>query len=204
VSHFFREPLARSRLNANDVRWIARLIKFLDDDKLEKYGESQLGEFLTELALVREVSDGTQNQALCAILFYYQKILGKDIHFINRVRAKESSHLPLVLSKQEIKELLPHFRGTCEVMARLMYGSGMRHKECRTLRIKDIPFDTGHIQIRNGKGQRERVTVLPKSIRPMLKAVVQDAKKLHEMDLLAGFVGITSTKIHFPMQCDML
>jgi integron integrase len=170
--------------------WIARLVKFLDDEQLEKYGENDLGEFLTELALVREVSAGTQNQALCAILFYYQKILGKDIHFINRVRAKESSHLPLVLSKEEIRALLPQFRGTYEVMSRLMYGSGMRHKECRTLRIKVIHFDTGHILIRNGKGQKDRVTILPNSIKDALKAVIEDSKKLHRMDLQDGFGSV--------------
>ena len=167
--------------------WINRLVKFLDDERLEKYGENDLGNFLSELALVREVSAGTQNQALCAILFYYQKILGKDIHFINRVRAKESSHLPLVMSKQEIRLLLPQFRGTSEVMAKLMYGSGMRHKECRTLRIKDIYFDTEHILIRNGKGQKDRITALPKSIVDSLRAVVDDTKKLHRMDLQDGF-----------------
>ena len=117
--------------------WIARLVRHLDDENLEKFSEDALGEFLTELALLREVDAGTQNQALCAILFYYQKVLGRDLQFINRLRAKESTHLPLVLSMDEIKVLLPEFLGRYEVMARLMYGSGMRHKETRTLRIEE-------------------------------------------------------------------
>jgi len=170
--------------------WISRLVRHLDDENLEKYNEDALGEFLTELALVREVDAGTQNQALCAILFYYQKVLGKDMQFINRVRAKESTHLPLVLSMNEIKVLLPEFLGRYEVMARLMYGSGMRHRETRTLRIKDLHFDTGHIVVRNGKGQKDRVTVLPKSVAEPLRALVEESKKLHKRDLQDGFGSV--------------
>ena len=170
--------------------WINRLVKHLDDENLEKYAEDALGEFLTELALLREVDAGTQNQALCAILFYYEKVLGRDMQFINRLRAKESTHLPLVMSVQEIKVLLPEFLGRYEVMARLMYGSGMRHRETRTLRIKDLHFDTGHIVIRNGKGQKDRITVLPKSISDSLRAVVEEAKKLHKHDLMAGYGSV--------------
>ena len=166
--------------------WITRLIAHLGDERLEKYGENQLGEFLTELAVVREVTAGTQNQALCAILFYYQKVLGKDIHFINRVRAKESSHLPVVLSQDEVRALLPNFSGVFDVMAGLMYGAGLRHRECRTLRIKDIHFDTGHIVIRDGKGQKDRVTVLPKSVCDKLKDVIRQCKIIHDTDLQQG------------------
>ena len=166
--------------------WITRLIAHLGDERLEKYGENQLGEFLTELAVVREVTAGTQNQALCAILFYYQKVLGKDIHFINRVRAKESSHLPVVLSQDEVRALLPNFSGVFDVMAGLMYGAGLRHRECRTLRIKDIHFDTGHIVIRDGKGQKDRVTVLPKSVCDKLKDVIRQCKIVHDTDLQRG------------------
>jgi integron integrase len=166
--------------------WITRLIAHLDDERLEKYGENQIGEFLTELAVVHEVTAGTQNQALCAILFYYQKVLGKDIHFINRVRAKESSHLPVVLSQEEVRALLRNFLGVFEVMAGLMYGAGLRHRECRTLRIKDIHFDTGHIVIRDGKGQKDRVTVLPKSVCDKLKDVIRQAKIVHDTDLQQG------------------
>lgn len=184
---FLHHPISTEDTYAG---WIRRLVKHFDDENLEKYNEDDLGEFLSELALLREVDAGTQNQALCAILFYYQKVLGKDLHFIQRVRAKESTHLPLVLSKEEIKALLPEFLGRYEIMARLMYGSGMRHKETRTLRIKDLHFDTGHIVVRNGKGQKDRVTVLPKSIAESLKGVVEDAKKLHKRDLQEGFGSV--------------
>ena len=170
--------------------WIARLVRHVDDEDLSKYGEDTLGEFLTELALYRNVAAGTQNQALCAILFYYQKVLGKDMHFINRLRAKESSYLPLVLSEEEIMELIPEFQGVYGVMARLMYGSGLRHREARTLRIKDLHFDTGHIVVRNGKGQKDRVTVLPQSIAESLQRVIEETKKVHRRDLQDGFGSV--------------
>ncbi len=170
--------------------WIARFVRHLDDENLEKYSEDAIGEFLTELALVREVDAGTQNQALSAILFYYQKVLGREMQFIHRLRAKESTYLPLVMSVEEIKLLLPEFLGRNEVMARLMYGSGMRHRETRTLRIKDLHFDTGHIVVRNGKGQKDRVTVLPTSVAESLRAVVEEAKKIHKHDLLQGYGSV--------------
>ena len=170
--------------------WISRLVRHLDDEDLAKYAEDAIGEFLTELALIREVDAGTQNQALNAILFYYRSVLGRDMHFINRVRAKESSHLPLVLSQEEIRILLPEFMGTYSVMARLMYGSGMRHRETRTLRIKDVHFDTGHIVVRNGKGGKDRVTVLPKSVSDPLRDLIEESKKLHKQDLLAGYGSV--------------
>ena len=116
--------------------------------------------------------------------------LGKDMQFINRVRARESTHLPLVMSVEEIKVLLPEFLGRYEVMARVMYGSGMRHKETRTLRIKDLHFDTGHIVVRNGKGQKDRVTVLPKSVSESLRGVVEEAKKIHKQDLKDGYGSV--------------
>jgi len=125
-----------------------------------------------------------------SLLFYYQKVLGKDMQFINRVRARESTHLPLVMSVEEIKVLLPEFLGRYEVMARVMYGSGMRHKETRTLRIKDLHFDTGHIVVRNGKGQKDRVTVLPKSVSESLRGVVEEAKKIHKQDLKDGYGSV--------------
>jgi integrase len=116
--------------------------------------------------------------------------LEKICIFINRLRAKESTYLPLVLSQEEIIELIPEFMGTYRVMAGLMYGSGMRHREAITLRIKDLHFDTGHIVIRNGKGQKDRITVLPKSIVEALLGSVSDAKTLHRRDLQDGFGSV--------------
>jgi integron integrase len=103
------------------------------------------------------------------------------------VRAKESNHLPVVLSQDEIRALLPNFLGFFDVMAGLMYGAGMRHRECRTLRIKDLHFDTGHVVIRDGKGQKDRVTVMPKLVSDKLKDLIRQAKIVHDTDLQQGF-----------------
>jgi integron integrase len=170
--------------------WISRYVRHLDDEKLENYGEKDLGDFLTELAICGNVAAGTQNQALCAILFYYQKVLGRELQFVSRIRAKESSYLPLVLSVEEISELLPQFSGVYADMAGLMYGSGMRHREVRTLRIKDLHFDSGHILIRDGKGQKDRITVLPKSIELSLRHAVEEARKQHRFDLQNGMGSV--------------
>jgi len=93
---------------------------------------------LTELAVTGEVTAGTQNQALCALLFYYGKVAGRDLKFISRVRAKASDYRPVVLNQREVVELMGKMRGETETMFRLVYGSGLRHRECRCLRIKDV------------------------------------------------------------------
>ena len=153
---------------------------------MEPFGEPEIGEFLTDLAVLGEVTAGTQNQALSALLFYYQRVLGRDLKFVERVRAKASKYLPIVLSREEVAELSQWLRGTNELMFLLMYGSGMRHRECRTLRVKDICFDQGHIVIRNGKGQHDRITVLPRSLvdplRRQLASVTQTMIYTHVMN----------------------
>ena len=125
--------------------WIARFARHVGDENLEPFGEAEIGEFLTELAIYGEVAASTQNQALSALLFYYQRVLGRDLKFVDRVRAKASTYLPVVLSREEVAELSQWVRGTSERMFRLIYGSGMRHRECRTLRVKDLCFDQGHV-----------------------------------------------------------
>ena len=129
------------------VGWLVRFIRHLDDENVHKYGEVEIGQFLTDLAVTGEVVANTQNQALSALLFYYGKVVGRDLNFIQRVRARASKYLPVVLSKREVAELLGHIHGTSETMFQLMYGSGLRHRECRCLRIKDVCFDTGHIVV---------------------------------------------------------
>lgn len=168
------------------VGWLARFIRHVDDEQLEKYGEAELGQFLTELAVLGEVTAGTQNQALSAMLFYYGKVLGRDLKFIERVRAKSSQYRPVVLSQREVFELLNLMDGMCEVMFRLMYGSGLRHRECRCLRVKDVCFDTSHIVVRNGKGQQDRITVLPQTAIQPLRRCILRAAQVHRRDLEEG------------------
>ena len=136
------------------VGWIRRLIRHLDDDQLHLYDERQLADFLTELAVTRQVTAGTQNQALRACIFLYEKVLGKNLRFINAVRARVSEYLLMVLTKAEVTELMDLVHHRNRIMFLLMYGPGLRHRECRTLRIKNICFESRQILVRNGKGQK--------------------------------------------------
>jgi site-specific recombinase XerD len=144
------------------VKWIVRFIRHVDDEQLEKYGEPEIADFLTELALCGEVVAGTQNQAFSACKFLDSKVFGRELGFVNSLRAKESLYLPVVLTKSDVAELLAKFSWNFKrTMFLLMYGRGLRHHECRTLRIKDVCFERSEILVRNGKGEKDRVTVLP-------------------------------------------
>ena len=167
--------------------WIARFARHVGEDSVEPFGEAEIGEFLTELAVMSEVAAGTQNQALSALLFYYQRVVGRDLKFVDRVRAEASTYLPVVLSREEVAQLSQRVRGTNERMFRLIYGSGMRHRECRTLRVKDICFDQGHIVIRNGKGQQDRITVLPRTLIDLIRRQIESVAQLHRCDLADGY-----------------
>jgi len=169
------------------VGWLIRFIRHVGDDQLEALGEQEIGQFLTDLAVTGGVAAGTQNQALSALLYYYGQVVGRDLRFVQRVRAKSSSYRPIVLSQREIAELLSHTRGLCETMFRLIYGSGLRHRECRCLRIKDVCFDTGVIVVRNGKGQKDRITVLPRAVTGQLQQCIDTAAAIHRQDVQDGF-----------------
>ncbi len=169
------------------VGQLKKFIRHLDDSRLERYGEPEIGDFLTDLAVTRQVTAGTQNQALSAILFFYQNVLGRDLHFVNSVRARASKYRPVVLTKVEVTELFRFMRDVYRLMFLLLYGSGLRHRECRTLRVKDVCFTTRQIVIRNGKGMKDRVTVLPDNAMPLLESQMRNVRILHEGDLQDGF-----------------
>ncbi len=170
--------------------WLKRFMAHVGDERLERYGADEIAEFLSDLALVGEVAASTQNQALNGILFYYRSVLGQEISFVNAVRAKVSNYLPVVLSRNEIKQLSAHLSGTTGLMLWIMYGGGLRHSECRKLRIKDISFDDRQIVIRDGKGMKDRVTVLPNRILDRLKAQVEHVRAIHNRDLKDGFGSV--------------
>jgi len=167
--------------------WIRRFIRHLDDEDLQRYGEPEIGEFLTDLAVTQHVTAGTQNQALAACLFLYQKVLGRDLRFIHTIRAKSSQYRPVVLTKHEVNEILLRLTGRNRMMFLLMYGSGLRHRECRTLRCKDICFGSGQIVVRNGKGMKDRITVLAECISGELKHQLEAVRCLHQDDIHHGF-----------------
>ena len=168
------------------IGWVVRFMKHVGSEELEKFGAPELKEFLTELAVAGKVAANTQNQALSSVLFFYQRILGRELEFIDAVKAKRPKHLPLVLSRQEVNRMLRQLEGRDLLLALLLYGSGMRHKEVLRLRVKDVHFDTMQITVRDGKGEKDRVTMLPKAAVELLQRQLRGVKKVHEKDLEAG------------------
>ena len=168
------------------IGWVLRFIEFVGSPELERFGAPEVRAFLTELAVDGNVVAGTQKQAFCGLQFYYEKVLGRDLEFIGAIKAKDSSHLPLVLSRQEVGRILKTFAGRDLLLALLMYGSGMRHKEVLRLRVKDVHFDTMQITVRDGKGMKDRVTMLPKAAVPLFHDQLKVVKKTHEADLAMG------------------
>ena len=152
-------------------------------------GAPEIGEFLSHLATVREVSAGTQRQALAALLFLYQKALQIDLPFIDGiVRAKQSHRLPCVLTRDEVTRLWDQIPAASKrgLVLRLLYGCGLRSSEALRLRVKDIDFSAGSITVRAGKGNKDRVVMLPQSLAPQLRALVQQREQWHAVDLAMG------------------
>jgi integron integrase len=146
---------------------------------------------LTHLATHGNVAAATQNQALSALLFLYREIFGLDLPWMeNLIRAKKPQRLPVVLSKTEVARILERMEGTYGLMARLLYGTGMRIMECCRLRVQDVDFDRGEILIRNGKGAKDRVTMLPEVLVVPLKAHLAKRRQLFEDDLVKGMAEV--------------
>ncbi|WP_162276009.1 integron integrase [Roseimaritima ulvae] len=169
------------------VRWVKRFSKYVNSGELDQFDEKDIGTYLTSLAVEGNVSASTQNQAQSGLLFFYQCVLGKQLGFLNAVRARRSEQIPVWFSRKEIDRLLVHFVGVHRLMFLLIYGAGLRHKECRRLRIKDICFDEGHIVVRNGKGEKDRITFLPELAIDPLKSQIDVAARLHRIDVDEGY-----------------
>jgi integron integrase len=172
------------------VQWIVRFSGFVGADQLERFGDKEITRFLTGLAVEGNVASSTQNQAKSALLFLYETVIGKELAFLDAVSAKLPETLPVVLSREEITSLLPKFHGEHKLMFQIIYGAGLRHKECRRLRIKDICFDDGTIMIRDGKGAKDRVTVLPESTVTALRQQIERSTDLHYLDIEEGFPDV--------------
>jgi integron integrase len=153
-------------------------------------GAPEIEAFLTHLAVEEKVAASTQNQALSALLFLYRHVLKQELEPIDALRAKPSKHLPTVLSKSEVTRLLNHLTGGHALLARLLYGSGMRLAEGLRLRVKDIDFEQHHILVRDGKGEKDRVTLLPGALHTALRAQLVYAHRLHEEDLAQGLGAV--------------
>lgn len=170
------------------IDWIKRYIFFHGKRHPREMGASEIESFLTDLAVRRRVSASTQNQALNALVFLYRQVLHQEAGEFSAVRAKRSNRLPVVLTKSEVDRLFGAMKpGTCKLMARLLYGTGMRLMECVRLRVKDVLFEENQIIVREGKGAKDRVTVFPEALKPELQEHLRRVKLLHERDLAAGF-----------------
>jgi integron integrase len=151
-------------------------------------GAPEIAAFLSWLATARRVSASTQNQALSALLFLYRHVLRIEIGAIEQLpRAKMPHRVPVVLSIEEVGNILTHLQGTMWIIGALLYGAGLRLQECLELRVKDLDFDQHQIVVRRGKGQKDRVTMLPVAIEKRLASHLQDVKRQHERDLADGF-----------------
>ena len=168
------------------VSWIRRFIVFHGKRHPRELGEQEVTAFLSGLA-ARGVSASTQNQALSAILFLYGVVIGERLPWMNTiVRAQRPARLPVVLSREEVASLLSQLRGSVWLMASLMYGAGLRLLECAELRVKDLHFDRGELMVRDGKGSKDRVTMLPAALKPPLVDHLTRVKAQHDADLAAG------------------
>lgn len=169
------------------IRWIREFINFNDKQHPKELNKKHIEKFLTHLAVERSVSQSTQNQALCAIVFLYKEVLESNFGWLENVtRATRKKKLPIVFSKDEVKKVLDNTTGDIHLIASLLYGSGLRLSEALGLRIKDLDFELKSITIRESKGEKDRSTVLPNSIIPLLKEKVEFVKKQHEDDLKLG------------------
>jgi len=170
------------------LHWIRRFIYFHDKRHPRDMAEPQIAKFLTHLAVERRVSASTQNQALNAILFLYKQVIGREIGLIQGVvRAKRGERLPVVLTREEVNAVLARLTGRDWLMACLMYGAGLRVTECLRLRVKDLDFGMNQIVVRDGKGQKDRVTPLPTTVVTALKQQIDEVRRVREGDLADGF-----------------
>lgn len=168
--------------------WIKRFIRFHNMKHPEHLGEKEIVQFLNHLALEDNVAASTQNQALCAIVFLYKQVLKMDVSKLDNLkRAKKPKHLPVVLSKNEVTMLLNNMDGIPHIVCSLLYGSGLRISEALRLRVQDIDFDYMQVIIRNGKGKKDRITMLPDKLKPLLKDQIRKVHNLHQQDLAKGY-----------------
>jgi integron integrase len=170
------------------LKWIREFIVFHGKRHPALLGASEISQFLSYLARERNVAASTQNQALSALLFLYRQVLNQTIEWVENVeRAKKPQRLPVVFRREEVRAVLSYLRGEMWLMASLLYGSGLRLMECLRLRVKDVDFPRLQITVREGKGNKDRVTMLPASLVEPLQRQLVRARTLHEADLLEGF-----------------
>jgi integron integrase len=172
------------------VQWIRRYILFHNKRHPKEMGRPEIEAFLTDLAVNQQVAASTQNQALNAVLFLYHKVLGIEIVGINAVRANQPRNLPVVLTKAEALAIIQKIDGPHQLVVKLLYGSGLRLSEALRLRIKDLDFAQKQITVRDGKGRKNRITMLPASALTELQDLLVSVRRQHQQDLGRGFGSV--------------
>ena len=179
------------RTETQYVQWIRRFILFHGKRHPRDLGAPEVEAFLTHLAVEGNVAAATQNQALSALLFLYREVLGIELPWLDKLtRAKRPQRLPVVLTRDEVRAVLGKMDGVYGLLARLLYGTGMRLMEVIRLRVKDVEFTRGEIVVRDGKGAKDRVTMLPESVKADLRAHLARRRDLFEQDRLVGKAAV--------------
>jgi integron integrase len=179
------------RTKASYTQWICRFAEFRRGMKLEVLGERDINAFLTDLAVNGEVSSSTQNQALAALLFLFRNTFNRPVEDLGEViRAKKPTRLPVVMSREEVRAVISELEGDKRLACSLMYGTGMRLMECLELRVQDIDFGRSEITVRNGKGGKDRVTMLPESLKAPLREHLKRVKAIHDRDKADGWGSV--------------
>ncbi len=176
------------RTERSYMAWIMRFVKFFNYQHPLDMAEAEVEAFLTHLAVDECVAKSTQNQAMNALVFLYRDVIKHPLeNTINAIRAPRKEHLPVVLTKKETARVLNAMRGAPKLMAKVLYGSGLRLMECLRLRVHDLDFEMKQITVRSGKGDKDRYTTLAASIVPELQQHLEHVKVLHEKDVADGY-----------------
>ena len=168
-------------------QWLRRFLRFHSLRHPREMGSAEVNAFLTHLAVEEQVSASTQNQALAVLLFLYRDLLDRDLDLEGVVRARTRQRVPVVLSEAEVREVRGRLEGEPALVAGLLYGSGLRLMEALRLRVKDLDFERHEITVRDAKGRKDRITLLPKSLMPPLQEHLLRVRSLHHGDLEAGW-----------------
>jgi integron integrase len=173
------------------IHWIRRYVRWSGLRHPRDLGAPELEAFLTHLAVDRRVSASTQNQALAALLFLYQRVLEMELPWLKDiVRARRPERLPTVLSRAEVQAVIGRLSGEYRLVASLLYGCGLRLRECLSLRVKDVDFEYGQVVVRNAKGAKDRVTMLPGSLAEPLRTHLSQVLERHGRAMSDGYGGV--------------
>ncbi len=194
-----------SKTEESYISWIRRFIIFNNKVHPDKLGSEHIKNFLNYLAVSRHVSASTQNQALNGVLYLYKNLLKKEVGWIDDIRfSQRKKHLPVVLAKDDVKKIFANMEGIPLLISKVLYGAGLRLNECLKIRLQDIDLDYRTITVRDGKGGKDRITILPDSLVGEIKEQIRKARNLYAKDMKKGNVEVTlpnALGVKYPNAC---